>query len=127
MAEKDEKEWLEQAEFDLGAAETMFKDGRYNYTIFMCHLSIEKALKAIYFKKFQTDPPRVHNLLFFIEKCELKPDRELYDFIFTLSGLSVPTRYPEQLKKVLATYDEGKTRVILKKTGELLQWAKENL
>ncbi len=34
--------WIIQAEYDLGTAEDMFKAGRYIYTIFMCHLAVEK-------------------------------------------------------------------------------------
>jgi HEPN domain-containing protein len=37
----------------LGTAEAMFDAGRYIYTVFMWHLSIEKALKGLYAKKFK--------------------------------------------------------------------------
>lgn len=47
------KEWLKQAEYDLGTAEAMFKSKRYIYTVFMCHLSIEKALKGLYGKEIK--------------------------------------------------------------------------
>lgn len=44
---KDTKNFLKSAEYDLNTAEFMLKSGRYIYVIFMCHLSIEKILKAI--------------------------------------------------------------------------------
>lgn len=44
-------EWLDQVKYDLDTAESMFNIGRYIYTIFMCHLAIEKALKALTVKK----------------------------------------------------------------------------
>jgi HEPN domain-containing protein len=50
---KTSEEWFRQAEYDLGTAEAMFDAGRYIYTVFMCHLSIEKALKGLYAKKFK--------------------------------------------------------------------------
>lgn len=40
-------EWLTQSEYDLGTAESLYLAGRYIYTVFMCHLAIEKALKAL--------------------------------------------------------------------------------
>uniref|UniRef100_A0A7C4YD27 HEPN domain-containing protein n=1 Tax=candidate division WOR-3 bacterium TaxID=2052148 RepID=A0A7C4YD27_UNCW3 len=40
--------------------------GRYIYTVFMCHLSVEKALKGLYVKKFKKNPPKKHNLIFFV-------------------------------------------------------------
>ena len=59
---KPPEEWFRQADYDLETAEAMFKAGRYIYTVFMCHLSIEKALKGLYAKRFRKDPPKIHNL-----------------------------------------------------------------
>lgn len=39
------EEWFKQADYDLGTAEAMFRSRRYIYSIFMCHLCLEKALK----------------------------------------------------------------------------------
>ena len=43
------KEWLCQAEYDLETAKSLYRSRRYIYTVFMCHLAIEKALKAFCF------------------------------------------------------------------------------
>jgi len=45
---KTSKEWLKQSDYDFETAKAMFKAGRYIYAVFMCHLSVEKALKALY-------------------------------------------------------------------------------
>jgi len=45
-------EWLKQAEYDLETAEYLFSGGRYLYSVFMCHLAIEKALKGLYEKYY---------------------------------------------------------------------------
>jgi len=37
-------EWYLQSDYDFETAEAMFTSGRYIYAIFMCHLSLEKAL-----------------------------------------------------------------------------------
>ncbi len=47
---KSVKEWFAQADYDMATADTMYRSGRYFYTIFMCHLSLEKALKGSMFK-----------------------------------------------------------------------------
>lgn len=41
-------EWLKQADYDLETAKYMFEGGRCFYTVFMCHLAIEKALKGLF-------------------------------------------------------------------------------
>ena len=46
--DKRPQEWIRQADYDIDTAEFMFNGGRYFYAVFMCHLSIEKALKGLY-------------------------------------------------------------------------------
>jgi hypothetical protein len=40
-------EWLNQSEYDFETAQAMYKTKRYVYAIFMCHLALEKFLKAL--------------------------------------------------------------------------------
>lgn len=44
---KEIKNWMAMVDYDLTTAARMLKTGRYVYVIFMCHLAIEKILKAI--------------------------------------------------------------------------------
>jgi HEPN domain-containing protein len=67
----------------------------------MCHLSIEKALKGLYSKNFQKSPPKTHNLNYLYELIQLNLEEDLQDFIDILNDLSVPTRYPDELERLL--------------------------
>ena len=127
MVEKDENEWFLQAEYDLETAEGNYKIGRYIYAIFMCHLAVEKALKAVYFKKHGQDPPRTHSLTYLIKKSEIQTPENLYSFIAMLSAVSVPTRYPDQLVEMRKVYGKGKANDFISKSREVLQWLKEKL
>jgi HEPN domain-containing protein len=124
---KQPEEWFGQADYDLETAEILFKNKRYVYTIFMCHLSIEKALKGIYTKRFNEAPPKIHNLTYFIEKTGLNPPEDLSNFIFSLNRAGVTTRYPDDLKKMDKEYNTKKTKIILSKAEEVLAWLKEKL
>jgi len=124
---KGPEEWLKQADYDLDTADYMFEGGRYFYTVFMCHLSIEKALKGFYQKRLNEMPPKTHNLLYLIEKIRLELPDNLYDFVFMLNRVSVPTRYPHDLGRMLKDYSKEKTKGILKKSKELLRWLKTKL
>ncbi len=64
---KDQKEWFLQSEYDYESAQAMFQAGKYIYSVFMCHLSIEKYLKGIYRINQNVEPPRVHSLVFLVE------------------------------------------------------------
>jgi HEPN domain-containing protein len=94
---------------------------------FMCHLSIEKALKGLYAKKFKKNPPKIHNLNYFCELVEIVLEKDLQEFIDNLNDLSVPTRYPDELDKLLKDYKKEDTFKVLEKTKELLLCLKKML
>jgi HEPN domain-containing protein len=121
---KTPQEWLRQADYDMKTAEVMFDNGMYIYTVFMCHLSIEKALKGIHLHKLNEVPPKTHNLIFLVKKTVPGLPEELYDFILSLNVLSVPTRYPDNLRRMKKDYGKKKTRNILEKSKEALKWLK---
>ena len=54
--------WAEQAEYDFESAEAMLQTKRYVYVVFLCHLCLEKMLKAIFTEVTEGYPPRTHSL-----------------------------------------------------------------
>ena len=121
---KSEKEWFEQAEYDIKSADIMFKGGRYIYSIFLCHLCIEKALKGIFVKRFKKNPPKTHNLLFFLNALGIESDKEKSTVIMKLNEASIPTRYPEDLKGMIKEFSKANTKKILAESKGILIWLK---
>jgi len=66
------EEWYFQSDYDLETAFDMLKSGRTVYCIFMCHLSLEKALKGLLIKKTGEFPTRSHSLIFLQTKSDWK-------------------------------------------------------
>ena len=118
-------EWLKQADYDMETARAMFAGRRYIYTVFMCHLSIEKALKGLYQTQTGEMPPKTHNLVFLVEKIGLKLPEEMYDRIFELSRISIPTRYPDDLEKMKREYKREVTEKTLQESEGTLLWIKQ--
>ena len=116
------EEWFTQSKYDLETAEAMFKTRRYIYTVFMCHLSIEKALKGVYVKRLRKDPPKTHDLNYLCKLTELDLATAFQQFLDFLNDLSVPTRYPDEIMKLLKQYKKDKTNDVLKQTKGLLLW-----
>ena len=125
--EKDPEEWFAQAEYDMSNALYMLDGGRYFDAVFMCHLSIEKALKGLYQKVQEVFPPKVHNLVFLIEKIGLELPKDLYDSVFVINRVGILTRYPESLTKLDNDLDIEKTKEIFERNSEALQWLKAQL
>jgi HEPN domain-containing protein len=123
-ASKMPLEWFKQAEYDMKTAEAMFDSRRYIYVVFMCHMAIEKALKGLYAQAFDKLPPKTHNLLLLTEKIGYDLPEDLYDFIFRLNGVSVPTRYPEDIEKLKKDYNKRNTADMLEMGKETLKWLK---
>ena len=123
---KPADEWLKQAEYDLETAQALFASGRYIYTIFMRHLSIEKGLKGLYALAYNKDAPKTHNLNYLVEKISEHIDIDLSDeldeFLKFLNEKSIPTRCPEDLKIILKDFKKTNTNKILKQTKDLLEW-----
>jgi len=125
MAVKAPEEWFRQAKYDYDTARAMFDAGRYIYTVFMCHLTIEKALKGVYAKGIQKNPPKTHDLTYLCKIIDLNPPDELQKFVDNLNDLSVPTRYPDEIQKLVKQYSKKKTADILESTRKGLLWLKE--
>ena len=124
MNEKS-NQWLRQADYDISTAEFMCNGDRYFYAVFMCHLSVEKALKGLYQQKLGQSPPKTHNLVYLLSKTNVKPDDKTGLFIAKLNEANIATRYPEDIDKLQKDYTETVTRDILEKTAGLLEWIKK--
>ena len=119
------EQWYFQSDYDLEVAKSMLDTGRYIYCIFMCHLSLEKALKGLYVKRTADFPTKTHNLIYFVDKIGLDVSDVNMEFLNTLNTLSVPTRYPEDLERLLKAYSKERTTAILGQSKTIQQWIKQ--
>ena len=124
---KSSQEWSRQAEYDMETAIAMLDSRRYIYCVFMCHLSIEKSLKALYAKKLGKNPSKTHNLVYLAQSLHLDLPEKIKEFLEILDSVSVPTRYPEELEKLIKEYTENKTKNILDESREASRWLKQKL
>jgi HEPN domain-containing protein len=122
MMKKGVKNWLDSAQYDLVTAEHMFNTGRYIYTIFMCHLALEKALKAKVEEVTDRAAPKTHDLEYLVELAKLSPDEDTERFIVEVTNLSIVTRYPRDFQRILKDFSQKRAGFILTKTKEVFQW-----
>jgi len=123
----DYSEWFNQADYDMDTAEYMAMGGRFFYAVFMCHLSLEKALKGLFQKRTALIPEKSHNLIYFLNKLETKPPDELARFIAAINEANITTRYPDNLSSLRDAYTKEKTDHIIEKSKEVLEWIKRQL
>lgn len=123
---KDTKNFIISAEYDIGTAEHMLETGRYVYVVFMCHLSIEKMLKAIAAEVTDKPPPKTHNLLYLTKLAKINFPEEPFEFVSKINNASIVTRYPEDFLKLIEAYPENVVKKYLEQTKEVVEWLKQN-
>jgi HEPN domain-containing protein len=123
---KDTANFIASAEYDLNTAEHMLKTARYIYVIFMCHLSIEKMLKALCSEVTDKIPPKTHNLIYLTKLSGIHFFEYHFEFVSKLNNASVVTRYPDDFKKLIEAYPQDIAESYLSQTKEIIEWLKQN-
>ena len=119
------KFWLNSAEDDLESAIDVQKSGRYNWSLFIGHLALEKILKALYVQAtVNSVPPKIHNLLKLAELSNTELSQEQQEFFAEVNRFHFAGRYPdfkEDFKKI-ATPEF--TSEYLSKIKDYFKWLK---
>lgn len=123
---KDTANWIALTDYDLETARHMLATGRYLYVVFLCHLALEKILKAHTAEATQELPIKTHDLIYLVKKSGLQVSQPHLDFIGKINTASIPTRYPDDLQRSLKEYTESVAKEYLTHTTELVQWLKQH-
>ena len=123
---KDTENFIKSAAYDVETAEHMLKTGRYIYVVFMCHLSLEKMLKAVAAEVNDMVPPRTHNLLYLMKLAGIDFSEDHFEFIAKINNASIVTRYPEDFRALTDSFPEEVVSVYLNKTREIIEWLRQH-
>lgn len=99
--------WFESAEYDLQTAHAMLETRRLLYVGFMCHQTIEKALKGVFvLRKPEEELPYIHKLMRLANLSGISEEMEeaQLSLLDVLSPLNIEARYPLHKSKLIA-YD----------------------
>jgi HEPN domain-containing protein len=118
--------WIKSSNYDIRTAEHMLKTGRYIYVFFMCHLSVEKLLKALYEAVLKKIPPKTHNLIYLSKSIGLEIPEKFLGTLESLSDLSIVTRYPEDMDSLVKAFKKERVAEYLNRTKALLRWLKKD-
>jgi len=120
--------WIDQAEDDWTAVDTLFKGRNYLQSLFFAHLVIEKLCKSLWIKYNEENvPPRTHNLIHLLTSTPIKLNDDRSEFMLSLNRFQLEGRYPDYLTKLHNICDEQFTISILETTNQLRLWLLERL
>jgi HEPN domain-containing protein len=116
--------WFDLADEDIIVAESNFNNKHYLWTLFLCHLTLEKALKGLYVKHLAETPPKIHDLVKLAKVTELDISDLDLRFLNEMNRFNIEARYPEYKKNIkqIATLEFTQEKLI--KTKEIIEWLK---
>lgn len=121
--------WIDTAQYDIDSAKAMLDAKRYLYVGFMCHLAIEKALKAIISRDENADIPKIHNLIRLANVGNVgeKLTNEQKGLLGILNPLNLEARYPLYKDGVYKMLGDAECKKIILDTEALYLWIKQQL
>jgi len=118
--EEDIREWLKKSESDFDAARFNLEGKKYDVSAFLSQQAAEKALKAVYIKKFKS-LLKIHDLVLLCRK--LGAPKEIEDVCKTLTAFYIETRYPGIVDEI----GEKEAANALAYSQKVIEWSKKNL
>ena len=118
---KEYQEWINQADKDLDTAKYNLKGKKTEAGFFFLQQSAEKALKAVYIKKFK-ELIKTHDLFLLAKK--LKAPKEILEYCKKLGPAYQYTRYPDASQPEKLDILEGD---FVFYSEQIIKWCKENL
>ena len=116
------KYWLEAAVHDMEMATSLFRTGKYDYCLFLCHLSLEKLLKSLAARTMQDHPPLTHNLLYLSGKAGLQLSKAQIELLDQINKFNMEARYPEDLRAFYKKANRAFAKKYLDATKEIWKW-----
>lgn len=96
MTQTDSSGIWKKGAFDaLDSSNKLYEFKKYDHSLFMLHLAIEKALKAVHIKLKNEAAPYTHNLVRLAEKAGIEVDEQAQKDLVEISGFNVAGRYEE--------------------------------
>lgn len=90
--------WIEGAMYDLETGKSLLQAKRYPYALFLGHLAIEKALKALVVKETGEHAPYTHSLIMLIKKTNIEINEEIINKLAEYTEFNIEARYPDEKK-----------------------------
>ena len=118
--------WKEYSGRDMAVAEDLFNSKKYSYSLFFCHLSLEKLLKSFIVEYTGAPAPLGHGLVKLAELAGFRlTDREI-DLLSEITTFNLKSRYDDYKLNFYKKATRGYATRYFKITKDLIIWLKKN-
>ena len=120
--------WIESADNDLSASNSLFSSGKYDWCLFIGHLVLEKSLKALFvLNNHNKLPPKTHNLNKLAKLSKLNLSQEQILFLDEVNDFNLEVRYPEYKREFYKICTKEFTNNYFSKIQEFARWIKSQI
>lgn len=119
--------WLQSSDDDFETMLVLFSNKRYNWSLFIGHLMVEKLLKAYYVKVKNEYPPLIHNLLRLAEIANISLDEGKKAELATITAFNIQARYDDYKISFQNKCTQEFTEQWIDKLKEIRLWIKEQI
>jgi HEPN domain-containing protein len=121
--------WVKCSDMDFNTMEFMFAGKRYDWSLFIGHLMLEKLLKALFVKNNPAEiaPPKIHKLVALAEKSHLPLTKEQENDLNTFTTFQINARYQDYKLKFYKQCTLKYTQPKIEKIKETRQWLKKQI
>lgn len=115
--------WVQGSKLDAAAVSDISKNTQsFVQALFFLHLSIEKALKALYVEVHEEHAPFSHGLLYLAERCKLQLDESTEEILSEINEFNLETRYPDEHYELHSKATASFAQKYIKDGEKLRQW-----
>jgi len=119
--------WIKTSNEDFETMNFLFKSKRYNWALFLGHISTEKLLKALFVKTNHKHSPPIHNLLRIAEKCNIEFTDEYADWLDGISLFNINARYDDYKREFYNQCTIDFAKLWIERITEIRGWIKKKL
>lgn len=121
------RHWIHLAEYDMKTAESLLRSRRYPYALFLCHLAVEKVLKAHVVRFTKKAAPYTHNLVHLADSTHLEFSEDQKLLIADLVDFNMEARYPDWKRSFYKRATSAYATRYVAETKRLFVWLKKSL
>jgi HEPN domain-containing protein len=120
--------WTDSAEHDWATAEHLFAAAKYDWSLFLGHLVLEKLLKAMFVQDNSNQmPPKTHNLLKLAEHTKLVLSEEQRLLLDRVTEFNLEARYPQYKDEFYKKCTAEFAAAYFSKIQEAALWLKSHI
>jgi AbiV family abortive infection protein len=115
------------AQKDWEVAESLFKHKHYAHALFLCHLVLEKVLKALVLKRTKEFAPQIHDLRRLAEKAVLNFTKEQSQEFDIITTFNIRARYDDTKRTFYQKATQAYAKRYLDVSREMYKWLLKEL